>query len=1139
MEREQTAQLAEQAKQGDRAAFEELYKEFRGKVYFFVKRLVGSGDTAEDITSETFATAFEKLSELRSGESFVGWLYSIAYSRCTHFLRNESRSISVESVEEIDELLEASALNEPILLPEDYAVNEEIKTQLKQMIDSLPEDMRSAVIMYYYDEMTVREVASAMNTSENNISQKLHRARKRIRVQVEKLIGRGAVFGAAPLSTMLANLDLKVSTPAAIGAAAAIAVPAALSAASGGTAKDLLFITRKYWSRHKRTLAALLFSGVLLCAVVCCAFLMLRANENTQLNIEYDEQGAFQLLLPDNDKRERLAAELAVDGTPTGKMLIYGKAGTGEHRFTYGAFDDPENLAHYCLKEGRLPESEGEIAIASQALGDMNYIGRVGDTISLDIGTFTLVGIIDEITWENRQWDDFEFYGTGFEDDTHTEWPYAQPSIIVAESDSTPQYTLYMYKKLRLSCDESYIIAEKLCAELGVDLFYDICLIPEYSKVANEGYTSSNLYQQDILRQEIIYFAFLAMLISVLSVIAVVRTVFAERENHIYLLRRIGVSKRQIRVMYIIECLIFTALGICIGIALGMLAYYGIYSFDVHFLDGKPYSGFTNEPDILKVTVSPYLMSVLFSVIVLPLGYVFSALLMKIKVRSHRRRKAGSLRSNLSRIFSNGIVTVIQVIALSLICFGAVLSYMLFTDNGKEPFLPMCGYSRYEIERVSRDLSFEEDGFEEYIYSLRSSSNFYGNFFVYNQQDRTPGITDDTADKLGAIATGKLEHTFIEVKDNDRLRGKLSYGSSDDQFNLFNNSSKEIGSYLKGDRKLYSIKTKLVNAAAIEELEKYLTAGRIDPDKLASGEEMILVVRSFEPPLDLGDDIIIGSAAVSSSVNIGVDSLNTSPTKIGAIITLPGDAGKLIKYAVCEDDYGLLTTQTGAEALGLHGAVYTEVFSKEHIDGSLIPTGAGMEIISYTAEKHKAFLARLRTVSGTAVIVVIMSLLGFAAYWSGIGMKIRLKEYQISTLRAIGTPISRLRRKLLADSLKIPAAAALIAYGGARLVQKVTYSAYERILELEEVRNNKMKDALLGLITDEEATRISDEFQRDYEHIRLVYLTDEQLWNTKVAVPMLIIFAAVCAVTVIITISSLRGLGYNIASSMSKGRKRQ
>ena len=957
---------------------------------------------------------------------------------------------------------------------------------------------------------------------------------------MEKLIGKGTLFGAVPMGSLLENLSdsgMNMNTGIGLAAisAAAVAVPYGLNKASGGVAKELLFITRKYWARHKKSLAALLFSGVLLCAVVCCAFLMLRANEYTQLNLEYDQQGAFQLLLPDNEKREQLAAELAEEGTPTGKMLIYGKAGAGEHRFTLGAFDDPENLAHYAMKEGRLPESEGEIAIAAEALKDMNYIGRVGDTIELDIGSYTLVGIISETTWEGRQWDDFEFYNTGFDDDPHTEWPYTQPSIVIAENGSTPQYTLYMYKKLRISYAESGIISERLCTELGVDPYYEIVLNPEYFKIANEGNNYTNLYQQDIFRQEIVYFAVLAMLIAVLSVIAVVRTVFAERENHIFLLRRIGISKRQIRVMYIIECLIFTLLSIGAGIIFGMLAYYGIYAFDVHFLEGKPYSGFTTEPDILKTTVSPYLMAVLFSSVVLPLGYIISVLLMKIRVRSHLRRKPGSLRSNLSRIFSNGIVTAIQVTALSLICLGTVLSYMLFTDSGKDPFLPMSSYNRYEIENVSRDLSFEEDGFEEYIYAFSSSSSLYGNFSVYNQQDRTAGITDETADKLDAISTGKLVQTFIEVKDNDRLLGKLSFGSTDDQFNLFHNCSKEIESYLKGDRALYSIRTKLVDAQTISSLDKYLIEGSINIEKLASGEEVILVNRSGEPRLDLGDKIIIGSAAVSGSVGIGADSLNTSPTKIGAVISLPADADKLIKYAVCEDDYGLLTTQTGAEALGLHGAVYTEVFSKEHIDGSLIPTGAGMEIISYSGEKHKAFLARLRTLSGSMVIVVIMSLLGFAAYWSGIGMKIRLKEYQISTLRALGASIRRLRRKLLADSLKIPVAASLIAYGGARLAQKLSCSAYERIIELESNYNDKLKTPM----TEAEADQLSKAFSREYDHIRLVYLTDEQLWNTKAGVPMLVIFAAVCAVTVIITIGSLRGLGYNIAASMSRGRKRR
>ncbi|MBR6873094.1 MAG: RNA polymerase sigma factor, partial [Ruminococcus sp.] len=203
MNRSEISALAERAKQGDSAAFEQLYTEFRSQVYYFCKRCVGSESAAEDLTSETFIDAMEKIGSLRSGAAFSGWLYAIAYNKCSDHLRSNDRSEVAATPEQLSE----AVLNAPLLLPDDYAINADTRSQLQSIIDGLSPDQRSAVIMYYYDEMSVAEVAEAMGTNENNVSQKLHRARKKIRAQIEKLIGKGAMFGAVPMRALLGELD--------------------------------------------------------------------------------------------------------------------------------------------------------------------------------------------------------------------------------------------------------------------------------------------------------------------------------------------------------------------------------------------------------------------------------------------------------------------------------------------------------------------------------------------------------------------------------------------------------------------------------------------------------------------------------------------------------------------------------------------------------------------------------------------------------------------------------------------------------------------------------------------------------------------------------------------------------------------
>ena len=220
MNKSEISTLAQRAQLGDRSAFETLYSEFFDKVYFFAKRNVGSEDSAREIASETFASALEHIGELRSGESFVGWLYSIAYSKCTAHIRDEARTEHFSSDEDMEQALADAALNKPLMLPEDYAVSRDTKEKLKAVIDSLPSELRSAVILYYYDDMSVAEVAKTLGTNENNAKQKLHKARTVIRKKIEKLFGSGAMFAAVPMSALLHNTaDASYACAAASGAA--------------------------------------------------------------------------------------------------------------------------------------------------------------------------------------------------------------------------------------------------------------------------------------------------------------------------------------------------------------------------------------------------------------------------------------------------------------------------------------------------------------------------------------------------------------------------------------------------------------------------------------------------------------------------------------------------------------------------------------------------------------------------------------------------------------------------------------------------------------------------------------------------------------------------------------------------------
>ncbi|MBR1393418.1 MAG: RNA polymerase sigma factor [Ruminococcus sp.] len=202
MERAKLIRAVRAAQQGDREAVELLYNEWSGRLTAFICRQTGTDRAAEDILSETFVAVMEHIGELKTPEAFGGWLYSVAYSKCADFLRSEGREEQFGSDEEQEAVLERS-LNEPLTLPEDYAVNESVRSGIREIVGGLKADQRSAVLMYYYEQKSVAEISKATGKKEPAVRKTLQRARDKIKESIERLCAGGALFAAAPLEALL------------------------------------------------------------------------------------------------------------------------------------------------------------------------------------------------------------------------------------------------------------------------------------------------------------------------------------------------------------------------------------------------------------------------------------------------------------------------------------------------------------------------------------------------------------------------------------------------------------------------------------------------------------------------------------------------------------------------------------------------------------------------------------------------------------------------------------------------------------------------------------------------------------------------------------------------------------------------
>ena len=166
MEKDDIKKLVLQAAQGNKAAFGALYEETGRTVYFSCLKLLGDPQLAEDITQETYLTALQKLGTLAQPENFPAWVNRIGINLCKMHFRN-------------------NAAPDEGLIPEEYVSNDAKRKIIMDIIDTvLTEEQRRSVILYYFDMLTVPEIAEVMNCTTGTVTSRLSAARKKIKEAV-------------------------------------------------------------------------------------------------------------------------------------------------------------------------------------------------------------------------------------------------------------------------------------------------------------------------------------------------------------------------------------------------------------------------------------------------------------------------------------------------------------------------------------------------------------------------------------------------------------------------------------------------------------------------------------------------------------------------------------------------------------------------------------------------------------------------------------------------------------------------------------------------------------------------------------------------------------------------------------------
>lgn len=200
MEKAEVLTLIPRCLAGESEAREALVLAVQNRVFYHCKKMLRNEDDALDATQEILIAMLTKLDSLKEPAAFWGWLSAMTANYCRNVLRRGGREVQIPEDEEGNSLLDTFETLDAQTVPDKAMDSAESRRMIMELIDNLPEPQRLCVLMYYYDEMAVKDIAAALDTSEGTVKSRLNYARKAIKEGVDRYAAQGVkLYGLAPL----------------------------------------------------------------------------------------------------------------------------------------------------------------------------------------------------------------------------------------------------------------------------------------------------------------------------------------------------------------------------------------------------------------------------------------------------------------------------------------------------------------------------------------------------------------------------------------------------------------------------------------------------------------------------------------------------------------------------------------------------------------------------------------------------------------------------------------------------------------------------------------------------------------------------------------------------------------------------
>lgn len=160
---------------GDTQSFSILVDRYKDLVFTLALRMVKHREEAEEVSQDTFIKVFRSLNRFKGDSKFSTWIYRVTYNTCLDRLKKHKRQQQVVAIDEFTEH-QIKTLDNAL----DAMEREERKQAIKSCLDLLPSDDSALLTLFYFEELSLEEIAKVVDLTANNVKVKLFRSRKKL-----------------------------------------------------------------------------------------------------------------------------------------------------------------------------------------------------------------------------------------------------------------------------------------------------------------------------------------------------------------------------------------------------------------------------------------------------------------------------------------------------------------------------------------------------------------------------------------------------------------------------------------------------------------------------------------------------------------------------------------------------------------------------------------------------------------------------------------------------------------------------------------------------------------------------------------------------------------------------------------------